>query len=91
MTIYFSSKNIPELSRYSIKERQEILAKAMLKLTVPEKLTLNLLKLMMLIPPFLFLARQEWGNFVFTATLVLLMHFFIIKPIRYFICRKHLK
>ncbi|WP_206484675.1 DUF6170 family protein [Thalassotalea sp. G2M2-11] len=91
MTIYFSSKNIPELANLSIKERQEVIAKAQQKFTAPEKLILNLLKLIMLVPPFLFLARQEWTNLAAATVIMLLVHYFINKPLQYLICRKYIK
>lgn len=61
MKFYFSSKDIPALAKAEVTERNHLVYQAQQKLSVPQKLVLNLLKLVLLIPPFLFLARQEWG------------------------------
>ncbi|WP_074500600.1 DUF6170 family protein [Thalassotalea sp. PP2-459] len=82
MAIYFSSKDIPELESYSIKERQLKLEEAQKKFTAPEKLILNILKLLMLIPPFFYFAQQEWQYFVISFLFTLLIFFFIFTPVK---------
>jgi len=91
MPIYFSSNQIPELKAYSIKERQEFLAKARNKLTIPEKLILNIIKLIMLVPPFIFLARLEWFLFFLSLVLVTLIYLTIMNPIYLSFIYRHLK
>ncbi|WP_448569894.1 DUF6170 family protein [Thalassotalea ganghwensis] len=90
MTIFFSSKNIPELSELSFQERQEKVIQAQQKFSVPEKLILNLLKLGMLIPPFLFLARQEWAYFSIAALISVLVKMWVYIPVQLAFCRKYL-
>lgn len=87
----FSSNQIEELEAYSFKERREILALAMQKLTVPQKLVLNLLKLTLLIPPFIYLARQEWSTLAIAVAISSLAYLFIMKPVSLTFCSKHMK
>ncbi|WP_286265547.1 DUF6170 family protein [Thalassotalea atypica] len=87
----FSSNQIEELKDYSIKERQEILALAMQKLTVPQKLMLNLIKLGLLIPPFIYLARQDWGMLVLTVIISLVAYLLVMKPASLSFCKAHIK
>lgn len=90
MSLYLSSKQLPELVQHSPRERQEILSKAQQKLTVPEKLVLNILKLFMLTPPFLFLARQEIIALTFALIGSFTLYFFVAKPLKLHFCRKYL-
>lgn len=90
MKIIPSSNDIEQLKDLPIKERQALLAKAEKKLTAPEKLVLNLLKLVMLVPPFYFLARQEWGNFVLTIVVSLVFFAFIFKRVLLRFLSRHL-
>ena len=90
MTIFFSSRHIPELSELSIQERKQKIGQALQKLSVPEKLTLNLIKLAMLIPPFFFLARQDWTFFSIAALVSVLVKMWIYIPIQLSFCRKYL-
>jgi len=77
MTLYFSSKNIPQLKDRSIKERQVIIQKATAKLNTPEKLLLNLIKLGILVPMFLYLVWLDGWMLV----LPLLTAFFVYKTL----------
>jgi len=90
MTIYFSSNQIPELKPYSLKQRQEILAQARTKLTTPEKLLLNLIKLAMLIPPFIFLARLEFLLLGASLAAVAVVYFLVMRPASLMFISKHL-
>jgi len=90
MPIYFSSNQIPELKDYSIKERQEILAKARTKLTAPEKLILNIIKLIMLVPPFIYLARLDMPYLVLSLTLSCVIYILLMKPISHRFISKYI-
>lgn len=79
MKYILNSNQIPALDNKNLKERQALINQAEKKLTVPEKLILNLLKLLMLIPPFLFLARQEWLALLGTITCSLLVYVLIYR------------
>lgn len=90
MKYYFTSNAIPELLEFSISERKEILFAAQQKLTVPEKLVLNLLKLVMLVPPFIYIARQDWLTFFLTFLLSAICYIGIFKPLVNYFCANHL-
>jgi hypothetical protein len=90
MAFYLSSKNIPELANYSIKEKHEILAIAANKLITPEKLFLNIIKLLILIPAFIMMAKLDGWFFAAPLAFVLVSFFIIMRPISLNILRKHL-
>jgi len=87
---YFSSKDIPELAELTIRERTEKIQKAKQKLTVPEKLILNVLKLALLTPPFIYLARQDWAFLISSTILAIAINLTIIKPILFYFLKKKL-
>ena len=87
----FSTNQIKELDGFSVKERQEIIAQAMTKLTVPQKLVLNLIKLALLIPPFIYLAKQEWGILALTIVVSLLGYVLVMKPVAFQFMSKAIK
>lgn len=89
MKIIPSSNDIEQLKDLPIKERQALLAKAEKKLTAPERLVLNLLKLTMLIPPFYFLARQEWQYLVLTSVTSFVFFIFVFKRVLFKYVAKH--
>jgi hypothetical protein len=91
MKIYFSSKNIPGVAHLPLTERLAIIAQALQKLTVPEKLCLNLLKLAILLPVFILIFRssESWFSLVWAA-LVALVYPLVLKPIQYALCAKYI-
>lgn len=90
MTIYFSSNKIPELTPYNIQQRQAILALAQAKLSAPEKFLLNIIKLMLLIPPFLFIANLQGLAIIVSVVVVLVAYFILLRPIMLHFTLKHL-
>lgn len=90
MTIYFSSNKIPELMPFNLQQRQAILALAQAKLSPPEKLILNIIKLMLLIPPFLFIANLQGIAIAASIVVVLVAYFIILRPIMLHFTLKHL-
>ncbi len=90
MTIYFSSNKIPELLPYNIQQRQAILSLAQAKLSAPEKLILNIIKLLLLIPPFLFIANLQGLAIVISIAVVLVTYFIVLRPIMLYFAQKHL-
>lgn len=91
MTIYLSSKQLPELAEYSPRERQEKLIKAQKKFTAPEKFIFNVIKLIMLTPPFLFLARQDFTYLTMSLIGSLTLYFLVAKPLKLAFSRKYIK
>jgi uncharacterized protein DUF6170 len=81
--VIFSTNQIKELEGFTLQEKQQIVAEAMSKLTVPQKLVLNLIKLALLIPPFIYLARQEWGTLALTTAISVLGYLIVMKPVAF--------
>ena len=90
MTIYFSANKIPALAPYSIQQRQAILALAQAKLSAPEKFILNIIKLVLLIPPFIYIANLQGVAIIISITAVLISYFLLLRPIMLFFTLKHL-
>jgi hypothetical protein len=90
MAFIFSTNKLTELEDFTLMQRQQILALAANKLTAPEKFVLNILKLFMLVPPFLFLAQLDGIFFVFSLFGVLAVYFILLRPISLLFTRKYL-
>ena len=91
MKLYFSTRQIPQLQDMPLVERLEQINLAQKKLIGPEKLLLNVLKLCILIPVFVFIlqASDSWFSLVW-ALLVALLYPILLKPIQYGICAKYI-
>jgi hypothetical protein len=57
--LYWNSQSLPELSGLNFRQRMAVIRRASDLLPVPKKLLLNLLKLLVLIPPFMAIARSS--------------------------------
>ena len=91
MTIYFSTNQISVLDTFSNREKQAIMALALSKFTVPQKLIVNLLKLCMLIPPFLYLANLEMVMFTIAVVIVFAAYVLIMRPVCFWFAQEHLE
>lgn len=91
MKLYFSTKQIPQLRDLSLQQRMVALEHAALKMTVPERSLLNVLKLLIIVPVFVFIlqASENWYALVWAA-LVLLVYPLFIKPLQYSLSAKYL-
>ncbi|MDU0356128.1 DUF6170 family protein [Paraglaciecola aquimarina] len=91
MTLYFSTKKIPQLQHLTLPQRLEALQIAERKLTGPEKLLLNILKLLVVIPVFVLIIQisTNWMA-IFWALLVTLLYPLIIKPVHHGLCVKYI-
>ena len=78
---YLSSKQFESLNKFSFKERQQIVALAQSQLTVPEKLILNLMKLVLFIPLFWMLSTYNWLGFIVCAIIVFSAYLIIVRPL----------
>ena len=69
MNIYFSSRDIPSISQLPLTERLALIQQAQNKLTGPEKLLLNVLKLAVLLPIFILIFRstESWYSLLVPA------------------------
>lgn len=90
MTIYFSSNKIPALQEFSLYQRQAILTLAQAKFSAPEKFILNIIKLLLLLPPFLFIANLQGLALAASVVVVLSAYFLILRPIMLYFSAKHL-
>lgn len=92
MKLYWSTKHIPQLQGLPIRQRMEKLQQAEAKLTAPEKLLLNIVKLLILVPVFVFILQmsENWLALIW-ALLVSLAYPIILRPLQYSFCAKYLK
>jgi hypothetical protein len=91
MAFIFSTNKLVELENYTLHQRQQILTLAASKLTAPEKFVLNILKLLMLVPPFLFMAQLEGIFFIISLFSFLAIYFILLRPVSLIFTRKYLK
>ncbi|MFT4995230.1 MAG: lipopolysaccharide export LptBFGC system permease protein LptF [Paraglaciecola sp.] len=91
MKLYFSTRHIPQLKNLPLTERLAYIQAAQKKLSGPEKLLLNVLALLIVVPVFVLILRTSesylsllWG------ALVALTYPVILKPIQYSLCAKYI-
>ena len=91
MKLYFSTKHIPQLQTLSLTQRLAAVQAAQSKLIGPEKLLLNILKMLVVIPLFIFIIQiaNNWTAILW-ALLVTMLYPIIIKPVQYGLCAKHI-
>ncbi len=92
MPFYLSTKNIPQLQHLPLTERLEVMHQAQKKLTGPEKLLLNVLKMCVVIPIFVLILQvaTNWLALLW-ALLVTLLYPAVVKPIQYGLCAKYIQ
>ncbi len=92
MKFYFTHQQIPQLKDLSVAQRMERLREAENRMIAPEKLLLNILKLLIIVPVFVFILRasDDWFALVWAA-LFILAYPFLLKPLQYSMCAKYLK
>ena len=91
MKLYLTSQQIPGLRGKAFADRAAAVEKATQKLTVPEKMLLNLIKLMVFIPAFVLILKVSDGwIFMFYAIVLFLLYPFVIKPVQYTLCAKYM-
>jgi hypothetical protein len=56
--LYWNSQSLPELAGLNFRQRMAVIRRASDLLPVPQKLLLNILKLVVLVPPFMAIARS---------------------------------
>lgn len=81
---------VPELRALSPLQRQRVLAHALQYLSVTEKIMLNIVKLIVLVPAFFWMAQYLNWLWLFPGTLALLMVFaFFCRPLQIHLARPH--
>lgn len=86
--LYFNSQKIPELSGLNFAQRMELMRNAKERLTTPVKMWLNIVKLLIITPLFLLIARSSGWEIVAYALLLIILYPLITRPLTYFVCRK---
>ncbi|MBL4910769.1 MAG: hypothetical protein JKX78_12255 [Alteromonadaceae bacterium] len=81
MTLYFSSKNIPALQELTMQQRRETMQKAENKFTAPEKILLNLIKLSILVPMFLYMVWLDGWQLILPPVFAVIGYFFVYRVI----------
>lgn len=91
MKLYFSTKNIPQLQHLPLTQRLAAMQLAQGKLTGPEKLLLNVLKMLLVIPVFILIIQTttNWTAIVW-ALLVTLLYPVLVKPVQNGLCVKYI-
>lgn len=91
MKLYFSTKHIPQLQHLPLTQRLQAMQVAQGKLIGPEKLFLNILKMLVVIPVFIFIIQMatNWMAIVW-ALLVTLLYPMLVKPVQYGLCVKYI-
>lgn len=91
MKLYFSTKHIPQLQHLPLTQRLKAMQLAQKKLIVPEKLLLNILKMLVVIPAFVLIIQvaTNWLAIVW-ALLVTLLYPAVVKPVHYGLCAKYI-
>jgi hypothetical protein len=91
MKLYFHTRQLPGLADLPLSERLTRIQHAEKRLTSPEKLLLNVIKLLIIIPFFVLILRTGedlWS--LAWAFLVVLTYPILLKPIHYSLCAKYL-
>ncbi|WJG10395.1 DUF6170 family protein [Aliiglaciecola sp. LCG003] len=91
MKFYFSTRQIPQLQGLTMPQRMEKLRVAENKLTAPEKMLLNICKLLVIVPVFVFILRsaENWYSLIWAGLFILAYPFFL-KPFQYSLSAKYL-
>ena len=91
MKLYFSTKKIPQLQHLPLTQRLQAIQLAQGKLIGPEKLFLNVLKMLVVIPVFIFIIQMatNWMAIIW-ALLVTLLYPMLVKPVQYGLCAKYI-
>lgn len=88
--LYFNSQKIPELAGLNFGQRMIVLRKAADRLPVPVKISLNIVKLLILFPLFLLIAQSSGMLILYYALLLLVLYPLLTRPLTFFLCRKNL-
>jgi hypothetical protein len=87
--LYLNSQNIPELSGLNFAQRMTVVRKAADKLPTPVKIILNIIKLVILVPLFLLIARADGWMIAAYILLLVVAYPVITRPLTFALCRKH--
>lgn len=89
--LYWNSRSLPELAGLNFRERMQLLRNAADSLPTPQKLLLNLLKLAVLIPLFLLIARApDLATAALYVLSLVLLYPLITRPLTFYLVRPSL-
>ncbi len=92
MKLYFTARQLPNLDSLPLQERLATIADAQKRLTLPEKLFLNLIKLAILTSIFvLFTGQFEPFTVVIGVILSIALYPLLLRPLHLTILSKYLK
>ena len=84
--LYWNSQSLPELSGLNFRQRMAVIRRASDLLPVPQKLLLNVLKLLVLIPPFMAIARAaSIPEALLWALLLMLAYPLLTRPLTFWL------
>jgi hypothetical protein len=86
--LYFNSQTIPELRGLTFAQRMTVIRKAADNLPTPVKIVLNIVKLLILLPLFLLIARADGWMIVVYILLLIIAYPLITRPLTFLLCRK---
>lgn len=89
--LYLNSKNIPELAGLNFSQRMDILRRAADMLPVPTKIGLNIVKLLVLTPLFLLIARASGLDILWYALALVVLYPLVTRPLTFLLCRPFLQ
>lgn len=89
--LYWNSRSLPELQGLNFRERMQVLRNAADALPTPQKLLLNLLKLAVLIPLFLLIARApDLATAALYVLTLVLLYPLVTRPVTFYLVRPSL-
>lgn len=89
--MHFSSHTISELQGLNFAERMQVVRKATDQLPTPKKLVLNLLKLAILVPLFMLIARYQNAADLLWIAVLLVAYPLLTRPLTFKLCRPYLR
>ncbi len=88
----WNTRNIAELQGLNFRDRMAVIRRATDMLEQPKKLVLNLLKLAVLIPPFMAIARaQTFGEGVVWALSLIIIYPLLTRPATFSLIKPNLR
>ena len=89
--MYWNSQQIPELAGLNFRERMQVIRRASDQLSTPNKLLLSIVKLLLLVPPFMQMAQADSVlAFIGWVLLLLVIYPLATRPLTFALIREHL-
>lgn len=84
--LYWNSQSLPQLQGLNFRERMAVIRRASDMLPIPQKLVLNIFKLVVLVPPFMAIARSgSITEGALWALLLVIVYPLLTRPITFFL------